>query len=112
MSSVSESGCGAGTGGERTAGLGGASGGGSAETGRDAETGEPVVLATLYDPVEAEIIVGKLHSAGISAYLRHEAASVVFGLTVDGMGQQDIMVRAEDLPEAQAALEREPGAPG
>jgi hypothetical protein len=91
---------GAGAGDRRTAGPGGAAGG--------AGTGEPVVLITLYDPVEAEIILGKLHSADIEAYLRHEAASVVFGLTVDGMGQQDIMVRAEDLVEARAALELEP----
>ena len=31
--------------------------------------------------------------------------SVVYGLTVDGFGQQDIMVRAEDLEEARTALE-------
>jgi hypothetical protein len=92
MSSVSES--------DRGAGTDGASDGGSSN--------EPVLLVTLYDPVEAEIIVGKLRSAGIAAYLRHEAMSVVYGLTVDGFGRQDIMVRPEDLPEAQAALEREP----
>ena len=66
---------------------------------------EPVVLVTLYDPVEAEIIVSKLRSAGIESYVRHEALSVVYGLTVDGAGQQEIMVRAEDLEVARAALE-------
>jgi hypothetical protein len=64
-------------------------------------------LTTVYDPVEAEIIVAKLRSAGIYAYVLHEAASVVYGLTVDGWGQQDIFVRAEDLEEARAALDRE-----
>ncbi len=29
---------------------------------------------------------------------------MVYGLTVDGCGQQDIMVRAEDLEDARAAL--------
>jgi hypothetical protein len=71
---------------------------------------QPVLLARVYDPVEAEIIVGKLRSAGIDAFVRHEALSVVYGLTIDGCGQQDIMVRPEDLREAQAALDtREDG---
>jgi hypothetical protein len=65
----------------------------------------PVLLVTVYDPMEAEIIVAKLRSAGIEAFVRHEALSVVYGLTVDGCGQQDIMVRAEDLGEARVALE-------
>ncbi len=67
--------------------------------------GGPVLLVTVYDPVEGEIILSKLRSAGIEAWARHEAASVVYGLTVDGFGQQDIMVREEDLAVAQAALE-------
>src|SRR5512139_3014196 len=64
----------------------------------------PVLLVRVYDPVEADIIVGKLRSSGIEAFSRHEALSVVVGLTIDGCGQQDIMVRAEDLEEAQAVL--------
>ena len=67
--------------------------------------GAPVLLLRVYDPVEAEIIVSKLRSSGIQVFLKHEAASVVYGLTVDGLGQQDIMVRAEDLEEARTALE-------
>lgn len=66
------------------------------------------LLTTVYNPVEAEIIVAKLRSAGIEAFVRHEALSVVYGLTIDGAGQQDIFVRTEDLEEAQAALEEEP----
>jgi hypothetical protein len=63
------------------------------------------LLKTVYDPVEAQIIVAKLRSSGIESFVRHEALSVVYGLTVDGCGRQDIMVRAEDLEEARAALE-------
>ena len=92
MRSVSSSGGGAGTDGTLSGG----------------SSGEPVLLVTLYDPVEAEIIVAKLQSAGIAAYRRHDAMSVVYGLTVDGFGRQDIMVRTEDLFEARAALEQEP----
>jgi hypothetical protein len=67
--------------------------------------GGPVLLMRVYDPVEAQIVVAKLRSSGIEAFVRHEALSVVYGLTVDGCGQQDILVRAEDLEEARAALE-------
>jgi hypothetical protein len=81
----------------------------SGGTGAGRPVGEPpVLLVTVYDPVEAEIIVSKLRSAGIQTFVRHEALSVVAGLTVDGCGQQDIMVRSEDLSVARAALEPEP----
>lgn len=75
-----------------------------AAAGGPSESG-PVLLLRLYDPVEAEIVVAKLRSSGIDAFAKHDALSVVYGLTVDGCGQQDIMVRAEDLDEARAALE-------
>lgn len=73
------------------------------------ERAAPVVLTTVYDPVEAEIILAKLRSAGIPSFARHEALSVVAGLTVDGCGQHDIMVRPDDLAEAQAALASDSG---
>ena len=69
---------------------------------------ELVLLTSVWDPLEADIIVGRLRSAGIDAFARHEASSVVFGLRVDGLGQQDIMVRAEDLEDARFALEQTP----
>ena len=69
---------------------------------------ELVTLATVYDPVEAEIIVAKLQSAGIQSYLRHDAVSNVIGVAFDGVGKQEIIVREEDLVEAQAALEKMP----
>ncbi|MBN1320052.1 MAG: DUF2007 domain-containing protein [Thermoleophilia bacterium] len=74
----------------------------------DSEPGGPVLLTSIYDAVEAEIVIAKLRSAGIEAFIRHEALSVVYGLTVDGFGQQDIMVRAEELEEAKIALEQTP----
>ena len=73
----------------------------------DSKSAHTALLVTVYDPVEAEIIVAKLRSADIDAFVRHEALSVVYGLTVDGAGQQDIFVRAEDLDEAKVALEQE-----
>jgi hypothetical protein len=74
----------------------------------DSEHDGPVLLTRVFDPMEAEIIVAKLRSAGIEAFVRHDALSVVYGLTVDGCGQQDILVRAEDLEEARVALEPAP----
>ena len=68
----------------------------------------PILLTTVFDPMEAEIIIAKLRSADIEAFVRHEALSGVYGLTVDGCGQQDIMVRAEDLEVARVALETAP----
>ncbi len=70
---------------------------------------ELVVLAAVYDPMEAEIIAGRLRSAGIEAVVRHNTLSVVYGLTVDGCGKTELLVRAGDLPEAQAALDPELG---
>ncbi len=71
------------------------------------EPGRPVLLVSVADPIEAEIIVAKLRSAGIECFLQHEALGVVYGLTVDGFGQRDIMVRADELEVAKAALEAE-----
>ncbi|MCE5253362.1 MAG: DUF2007 domain-containing protein [Actinomycetia bacterium] len=79
--------------------------GGAGSPGGARSAGTPVLLVTLYDPIEAAIVVAKLRSAGIEAFVRHEALSVVYGLTVDGAGRQDILVRPEDLEEARAALE-------
>lgn len=73
----------------------------------DSKSPHTAVLITLHDPIEAEIIVAKLRSAGIDAFLRHETLSVVYGLTVDGLGRQDIIVRAEELDEAKVALEQD-----
>lgn len=73
----------------------------------DSKSAHTALLVTVYDPVEAEIIVAKLRSADIDAFVRHDALSVVYGLTVDGAGQQDIFVRAEDLDEAKVALEQD-----
>ncbi len=73
----------------------------------DSSLTNTALLVTVYNPVEAEIIVAKLRSAGIEAFVRHEALSVVYGLTIDGAGQQDIFVRTEDLEEAKVALEED-----
>jgi hypothetical protein len=66
---------------------------------------EPVLLVRVFDPMEAQIIVAKLRSADIETFVKHDALGTVYGLTVDGCGQQDIMVRTADLQDALVALE-------
>ena len=73
---------------------------------------EPVLLIRVFDPMEAEIIMSKLRGAGNESFVRHEALGVVYGLTVDGCGQQDVMVRAGDLSDALEALGSDDGEPG
>ena len=63
-----------------------------------------VVLTTVFNPMEAEIIAAKLRSASIDCMIKHDALSVVYGLTVDGAGRQDILVRAADAAQAREAL--------
>jgi hypothetical protein len=76
----------------------------------DAGAGEElVVLATVFDPMEGQIIASKLRSASIDCVVKHDTLSVVYGLTVDGAGRQEILVRAGDLEEAEAALTTDEG---
>ncbi len=74
----------------------------------NSDSEELAVLMSTNDPVEAEIVLAKLRSACIQAYIRHDAVSNVIGVTFDGVGRQEVMVRVQDLPEAEAALEGEP----
>jgi hypothetical protein len=74
----------------------------------NSDSSELVTLVAINDPMEAEIILARLRSAGIDSYIKREAVSNVIGLTFNGVGRQEVIVRAEDLIEAQAALEREP----
>jgi hypothetical protein len=73
----------------------------------NSDSSELVTLVSTNDPVEAEIILAKLRSAGIDAYIKHEAVSRVIGLTFDGVGRQDVIVRADEIVEAKVALELE-----
>ena len=66
---------------------------------------EETSLITVYvasGQLEAEIIKGRLESEGIPAMLRYEAAGLIYGLTIDGLGQVEIQVPS---PLAQHARE-------
>ena len=53
----------------------------------------------------AQIYKSKLEALGIPVLLKHEAAALVFGITVDGLGQVRIMVPETYAAEAEALLE-------
>lgn len=63
---------------------------------------EEVFLA--HGLLEAEVIKGKLESYGIPVLLRYESVAVVFGLTVDKLGQVHVLVPVERAEEARTLI--------
>ena len=53
---------------------------------------------------EAQILRALLEDQGIPAALSYESAGIVYGLTVDGLGEVRILVPEEYLEQAQAVL--------
>jgi hypothetical protein len=62
---------------------------------------EIVVIASISDSLEAEIIKSLLQSQDIDVWLSREAASTAIGLTVGPLAQVDILV-----PQSQAEAAR------
>ncbi len=54
--------------------------------------------------MEAQIIKGRLESEGIPVLLSYESASLVYGLTIDGLGEVKIMVPKHLAKEAKEIL--------
>jgi hypothetical protein len=57
----------------------------------------------------AEVIKGKLESAGIPALLKYESLGPIYGLTVDGLGQVRVQVPAPFAAEALALISEDVG---
>ena len=55
-------------------------------------------------PYAAEIAKGKLESEGIEAMLKSESQNT-FPMTVDKLGEVEVLVRAEDEQKARRILE-------
>jgi hypothetical protein len=53
----------------------------------------------------AQIFRSKLEAAGIPVLLKYDSASLIFGITVDSLGQVRIMVPQAYATEAEALLE-------
>ncbi len=48
--------------------------------------------------LQAQIVKGRLESEGVPSILRYEGAGLIYGITVDGLGEARVMV-PEDLAE-------------
>jgi len=54
--------------------------------------------------LEAQIIKGRLETEGIPVLLSYESAGLVYGLTIDGLGEVKIMVPQHLAEEAEEIL--------
>ena len=68
---------------------------------------EKEALVTVYVAAgqpEAHIIKARLEAEGIPVLLSYESAGLVFGLTVDGLGEVKVMVPSSVAEEAKEIL--------
>lgn len=74
----------------------------------------PSKLVAVYtgNYMEAQVMKAHLESEGIPALLRYEGAGMIFGITIDGLGETTILVPdhlAEEAMEILQGQEVEPG---
>jgi hypothetical protein len=69
------------------------------------EAEELVCVRTCQGWHVAQIYKSKLEAAGVPVLLKYEALGLVYGITVDGLGQVRVMVPKEYATEAEALLE-------
>ena len=55
--------------------------------------------------MEAQIFKGRLESEGIPVLLSYESAGLVYGITIDGLGEVKVMVPKRLAKEAKEILE-------
>jgi len=84
----------------------------TATTGATSTTGgaldhEPVVVWQAANPMEAQIVKGRLESAGIPAIVRGEVLSTLYGLTTGSLAATDVLVPAPLAEKAVALLQEE-----
>jgi len=65
---------------------------------------EQLVTVCTARQMEAQIIKGRLESQGIPALLSYESAGLVYGLTIDGLGEVEIKVPEHLAKEAKEIL--------
>ena len=64
-----------------------------------------VVIKIVQGEPIANIIKAHLESEGIPVYLKYESASIIYGITVDGIGEVRILVPKELAEEAKKIIE-------
>ncbi len=67
---------------------------------------ELVVVYTSAGSLAAEVVKGRLESAGIPAMLKSEARNT-FPFTIDGMGQVEVLVSKQHEEQARELLKSE-----
>jgi hypothetical protein len=65
---------------------------------------EQLVTVCTVRYMEAQIMKGRLESEGIPVLLSYESAGLIYGLTVDGLGEVKIMVPKHLAEEAKEIL--------
>jgi hypothetical protein len=55
-------------------------------------------------PLAAEVVKGRLESAGIPALLKYESVGRIYGLTLDGLGEVQVLVSKDREKEARALI--------
>ena len=60
------------------------------------------VYTTTY--MEAQVIKGRLENEGIPVLLSYESAGLIYGITVDGLGEVKVMVPKRLAKEAKEIL--------
>ncbi|MCJ7576350.1 MAG: DUF2007 domain-containing protein [Dehalococcoidia bacterium] len=66
---------------------------------------ESLVTVRTAKYMEAQIIKGRLESEGIPVLLSYESAGLVYGITIDGLGEVKVMVPRRLAEEAREILE-------
>ena len=54
--------------------------------------------------LQAHIVKGRLESEGVPALLSYEGAGLIYGVTVDGLGEARVMVPEDMAEEAEAIV--------
>lgn len=62
------------------------------------------VVFTTSGMAQARIVAGRLETEGIPTRLKYEAVGTIYAITVDGLGEVKILVRAEDFARASDVL--------
>jgi hypothetical protein len=64
-----------------------------------------VVIKIVQGEMNANVIKSHLESEGIPVYLKYESAGIIYGITVDGIGEVKILVPAECADEARKIIQ-------
>jgi Putative prokaryotic signal transducing protein len=54
--------------------------------------------------LQAQIVKGRLESEGVPSMLRYEGAGLIYGITVDGLGEARVMVPEDLVEQAETIL--------